>query len=257
MRMKLPLFLPLLAAVVITAQLSCARSNPATDSQPAASPTPTEQAVIDQILQRYEQALGGKEAVAGIKSFKLKGTFDLNRMHGTIEGWRKEPGKTLSVIEFPYIGTLKKGFDGETRWVQTPAGTFTDTSPQEVAELERDAEAYSAGTIKSQFESLKLENKARLSGRDVYVIEGKPIKGPSEKLFFDVESGLLLRWDMARRQSNRGTVFVKVHLGDYKDVNGVKVPFKIRFAFESFNFTVNLEEVQHNIDIDDAVFRKP
>jgi len=257
MRMKLPLFLPLLAAIVITAQLSCARSNPATDSQPAASPTPTEQAVIDQILQRYEQALGGKEAVAGIKSFKLKGTFDLNRMHGTIEGWRKEPRKTLSVIEFPYIGTLKKGFDGETRWVQTPAGTFTDTSPQEVAELERDAEAYSAGTIKSQFESMRLENKARLSGRDVYVIEGKPIKGPSEKLFFDVESGLLLRWDMARRQSNRGTVFVKVHLGDYKDVNGVKVPFKIRFAFESFNFTVNLEEVQHNIDIDDAVFRKP
>ncbi|HKG80571.1 MAG TPA: hypothetical protein VKA78_14150, partial [Pyrinomonadaceae bacterium] len=72
-----------------------------------------------------------------------------------------------------------------------------------------------------------------------------------------VESGLLLRWDMARRQSNRGTVFVKVHLNDYKDINGVKVPFKIRFAFESFNFTVNLEEVQHNIDIDDAVFRKP
>ena len=257
MRMKLPLFLPLLTAVVITAQLSCARLRPATESHPAASPTPTEQAVIDQILQRHEQAVGGKEAVAGIKSFRLKGTFDLNGMHGMIESWRKEPRKTLSVIEFPRGGILKKGFDGETHWLQTPVGTFTTSSQQEVAELERDAEAYSAGTIKSQFESMKLENKARLSGRDVYVIEGKPAKGPSEKLFFDVESGLLLRWDMARRQSNRGTVFVKVHLNDYKDINGVKVPFKIRFAFESFNFTVNLEEVQHNIDIDDAVFRKP
>jgi hypothetical protein len=122
--------------------------------------------------------------------------------------------------------------------------------------LERDAEAFSAGKIKRLFESMKLENKARLSGRDVYVIEGKPAKGPAEKLFFDVENGLLVRWDMARREENR-TVFVKTHLDDYRDVGGVKVPFKVRFAFESFNFTVKLDEMQHNIAIDDAVFRKP
>ena len=127
---------------------------------------------------------------------------------------------------------MKKGFDGETRWVQTPAGTFTDSSPQEIAELERDADAYSRGENPEFFDSLKLENKAWLSGRDVYVIEGKPAKGPAEKLFFDVESGLLLRWDMARRRQDRRTVFVKIHFDDYRDVGGVKLPFKLRFAFE-------------------------
>jgi hypothetical protein len=57
---------------------------------------------------------------------------------------------------------------------------------------------------------------------------------------------------------NRVPIQVRTrYLEDYKDVNGVKVPFNVRFAFESFNFTVKLEELQHNIAIDDALFRKP
>jgi hypothetical protein len=236
-------------------QLSCARGGSRGGSHSAAS-TPEEQARIDEILQRYEDAIGGREAIANITSYKLKGTYELAGMTGKIEGWRKEPRKTLNVLELPRIGTLKKGYDGETNWVQTPAGTFTDSSPQEVAQMERDAEVFSAGRIRSLFDSMKLENKARLNGRDMYVIEGKPAKGPAEKLFFDVENGLLVRWDMARRQANR-TVFVKAHLDDYQQVGNVKVPFKIRFAFESFNFTINLEEVQHNVAIDDAIFKKP
>ncbi|HSE18197.1 MAG TPA: hypothetical protein VLB46_14165 [Pyrinomonadaceae bacterium] len=246
----------LLLAVFITAQLSCTR-RPSTESQPAASPTPSEQAIIDQILQRYEQALGGREAIDSVTSQHMKGTFQLSRMAGNVEAWRKDPDKTLVVVEFPQLGTLKKGFDGQTRWAQTPAGTVTDSSPQEIAELDRDAEVYSAGKIKSAFDTLKLDNKARLNGRDVYVIEGKPHRGPAEKLFFDVESGLLVRWDMARRQEGRGTVFVKVHLEDYKEVGKLKVPFKVRFAFESFTFLVQVNELEYNIPIDDAVFRKP
>jgi hypothetical protein len=180
-------------------------------------------------------------------------------MNGKISGWHKEPDKTLTVMEFPRFGTLKKGFDGSTRWVQTPAGTVSDSNAEEeIAEMERDAEVFTAGRIKSLFDSMKLEeHNARLDGREARVIEGKPARGPAEKLFFDVENGLLLRWDMARKQKNRGTVFVKVHLDEYKEVDGLKVPHKVRFAFESFNFTVQVEKLEHNVEIDDALFRKP
>lgn len=248
--------LPVLLAVLITAQLSCWRRT-TTRTEPKPSPSPEEQAQIEQILERYEQALGGKEALDALKSYRMKATFTLTGMTGTIEAWRKEPLKSLSITTFPRIGTLKKGFDGETRWVQTPAGTISDSSPQEIAELEREADAYSAGKIRAFFDTLKLEPKAWLSGRDVYVIEGKPAKGPAEKLYFDVENGLLLRWDMARRQNDRRTVFVKIHFDDYRDVGGVKLPFKMRFAFEHFNFNVLVNEVEHNIPIDDAIFTKP
>lgn len=249
--------LPLLFVVALTGQLSCTRTGSSSRSHANANRSANDEDAVDQILQRYEEALGGKAAIAGITSQKMSGTFTIAGMTGKIEGWQKEPHKTLTVIEFPRIGTLKKGFDGETRWVQTPAGTVSDSSPQEIAELERDAEVFSAGRIKSLFDTMKLENKARLNGRDVQVIEGKPERGPAEKLFFDTETGLLVRWDMARRQPNRGTVFVKVHLDDYKDVGGVKMPFKVRFAFESFNFTVQVDKLEYNIPLDDAIFKKP
>jgi hypothetical protein len=258
MRIKTPSFLSLLTAIVIVTQVSCSRFRSSSDAE-AAKLAAANRAAVDQILERYEQAVGGKEAIEKVKSYKMRGTFELSnsRATGTLEAWGKEPSKTLTVIEFPRIGTLKKGFDGETRWVQTPSGTVTDTGPQEIAEMERDAAVYSASAIRNQFESMRMEYNAWLSGREVNVIEGIPPKGPSERLFFDVENGLLVRWDMARKQLPRGTVFVKVHLDDYREVDGVKVPFNIKFAIESFNFTVKLDELQHNVQIDDVMFRKP
>ena len=255
MPLKLPPVL-LLGALLAIVQLSCVRSG-TTGPSPAASPSPTEQDIIDQILKHYEEALGGDKAIASITSLRMKGTYEFSGLKGTMEAWRKEPHKTLTVIEFPRIGKLKKGFDGENRWVQTPVGTYTDNSPEEIASLERDAEVFSAGKIRSLFESMKLESKAWLKSGDVDVIEGKPANGPAEKLFFDVANGLLVRWDMARRVPNRGIVFVKVHLEDYRDVGGVKMPFNIRFAYEAFNFRIKVDEIKYNTAIDDAIFKKP
>lgn len=256
MLLKLPPVL-LLGALLVTVQLSCVRPRTtATSSAPSASPT--EQDVIDKILKHYEEALGGERAISSITSLRMKGTFEFAGVKGTIEGWRKEPRKTLTVFEFPNIGKLKKGYDGENRWIQTPDGTYIDNhGPEEIAELERDAEVFSAGKIKSAFESMKLETRARINGRDMYVIQGTPPKGPAEKLFFDMENGLLVRWDMARRLKNHSTVFVKVHLDDYRDVGGVKMPFNVRFAFESVSLRIKVDEVEPNIAISDAVFRKP
>ena len=246
----------ILLCLVIVVQIACLRSS-RKEASSNSPPSAEEVALVEQIFTRYTEAVGGQEAIDRVTSYKTKGTFELAGRRGSIEIWGKDPNKNLTVMEFPVIGTIKKGFDGQTQWVQTPAGTVTDSSEQEIAEVERDAEIYRAGKIKNLYEKVRLERKAWLSGRDVYMIEGIPAKGPSEKLFFDIENGLLVRWDMARKHPKRGTVFVKVHLDDYKDVDGVKVPHKVRFAFESFSFTITVDELQHNVAINDAVFKKP
>lgn len=246
-----------LGLALVALQFACVRQN-SSSSGSGASPSPDETAIANQILDRYIAVVGGKEAINAVKSYKMKGSFEMASLniHGNLEVWAKDPNKSLSIIQFPGITPLKKGFDGQTRWVQTPVGTFRQSGPQEMSEVERDAEVYSASRIRNLYERIRLDSRARLSGRDMYVVEGKPEKGPAEKLFFDVENGLLVRWDMARRQPQR-TVFVKVHLSDYRDVDGVKVPFNVRFAFESFDFTIKLDEMQHNLQMDDAIFRPP
>jgi len=251
MRVKQTSLLTFLLAVSISA-LACNRNR--TESK---APDKTE--VIDQIFARYTEAIGGQEAIERVTTYKARGTFAISvaQMPGTFEAWGKNPNKSLTVIEFPNMGSLKKGFDGETNWVQTPVGIFSAKGATEMSEIERDAEVYRAGKIKNLYQDLKLENNARISGRDMWVIEGKPAKGPAEKLFFDKQNGLLVRWDMVRRNPQRGNVFVKVHLDDYREVDGVKVPHKVRFNFESFDFVMQIEELQHNIAVDDAMFKKP
>lgn len=248
-----------LLGICIPTQLACNRQSPSAGLNATPSPSPDQAALVNQILDRYTEAVGGQAAIDRITSYKAQGSFQSSvlRDTGVFKAWGKEPHKTLSVIEFPRIGTVKKGFNGENRWVQTPAGTVSDESPQQMAEVERDAEVYRAGKIRDLYESMSLQGKVRLNGRDVYLVEGKPVKGPIEKLFFDTDTGLLLRWDMVRRNPKRGNVFVKVHLDDYREVDGVKVPFKVRFAFESFDLTLKVDALEHNVPIDDAVFEKP
>lgn len=244
-------------AILVTVQPSCGKISP-TRNSPTASSTPDSTAVVLEILEKYKAAIGGP-AIDQVKSYHAKGNFVVSVLSesGTYEAWGKDPDKTLSIIRFPRSIVIKKGFDGTTRWLQTPAAIVTDESSSEMAEVERDAEIYRVGTIQKLYETMRLEGRARLKGRDVNVVEGIPAKGPTEKLFFDSENGLLLRWDMVRRNKLRGNVFVKVHLEDYREVGKVKVPFHIRFAFESFSLTIKIDEVKHNVQIDDAMFRKP
>lgn len=242
---------------LIYGQAACSKTNPSPEPSPA-STTPDPNKVVDDLLAKYTSAIGGQNAIEQVKSYAGKGTVSMSIMEsGTYEVWGKYPNKTLSVIKFPGGIVIKKGFDGETRWVQTPKGISTEEGPAEMAEIERDADIYGAGRIKNLYASMHLEGKARLKGRDVEVVEGKPEKGPTEKLLFDSETGLLMRWDMVRRHPKKGNVFVKVHLDDYTDVGGIKIPFNVRFAFESFDLTIKISELTHNVPLEDALFQKP
>lgn len=247
----------LATVLVLVVMLGCIK-RPISQSASSNANAPDSSKQIEEILQRYQAAIGGQEAIDRIVSYQGKGSFSTSGsiLTGSYEVWGKDPDKTLSIITFSPSVVIKKGFDGTTRWLQTPAGVVDETQ-NEMAEVERDADIYRVGKIKTLYEKMLLEPKARLHGRDVYVIEGKPARGPSDKLFFDEKDGLLLRWDMVRRNPKRGNVFVKVHLEDYREVDGVKVPFTIRFTFESFELTLKMDELKHNVAIDDSLFKKP
>lgn len=244
--------------------LLCLLAASACIQQPAESPTPTSSSSdaekqIDEIWERYLSAVGGREAIERSNSFHGKGTFttSLSNLRGSYEVWGKDPDKSLSIMTFSPSVVIRKGFDGTTRWLQTPLGTFVDESPDVMAEVERDAEIYRTGKISSLYDKMLLLPNARLHGHEVYVVEGKPAQGPSDKLYFDVKDGLLLRWDMVRRNPKRGNVFVKIHLDNYTQVDDIKVPFKVRFAFESFSLTLIMDELKNNVAIDDRFFKQP
>ena len=82
--------------------------------------------------------------------------------------------------------------------------------------------------------------------------------GPStgERLYFDAQTGLLLR-TLQIRESPLGPVPFQIDFEDYREVDGVKVPALTRRCRPDFSFAARLDQIQHNVPIDDAKFDKP
>jgi hypothetical protein len=110
--------------------------------------------------------------------------------------------------------------------------------------------------LKEQFKTTTVTGRERLDGRDLYVVEGTRPNGQVEQLFFEVQSGLLIR-----RQWQTPTYFGGLpqanDFDDYRKVGNVRLPFLIRKARAGSTFLQTVSEYKLNVKIDDSKFKKP
>jgi photosynthetic reaction center cytochrome c subunit len=79
---------------------------------------------------------------------------------------------------------------------------------------------------------------------------------PPVRFFFEANTGLLLR--MVRYTENpMGRMPVQIDYSDYRDVDGVKTPFRWTLSRPNGRFTIQLGEVKANVPVEDAKFAKP
>ena len=88
------------------------------------------------------------------------------------------------------------------------------------------------------------------------MIEATPAEGPPEKLYFDVNTGLLVRHD-AEVESPQGKLLMESYLEDYKVVDGVKIAHTMKSVNPAMTIVIKISEVKNNVEIDDAKFGKP
>ena len=92
--------------------------------------------------------------------------------------------------------------------------------------------------------------------REVYVVQGNGPRGLLVTLYFDKESGLLLR--MVRHGSSPiGRLPTQIDYADYREVSGVKLPFRMTFAWLDGRDVIQLNDVHTNVWIDPAKFGRP
>ena len=208
---------------------------------------------LDAILAKYVAAIGGQEAQRKITSRVSKGRVDVPGVSfgGKLEVYAKAPNKSLTVMNVEPAGLVKQGFDGRIGWSN---GTDTANGIERAALV--DADFYREIKLKDQYTRLKLLGKVKEGFRQVYLVEALPRNGAAENLYFDVESGLLVRRDVPRRTS-KGVVRVEVYFNDWRDVDGVKVPFRIMQVVQDTKFVITLEDVKQNVPVDDAIFLRP
>jgi photosynthetic reaction center cytochrome c subunit len=240
-------------------------------------------ASAESILDNYIQAAGGAERLAGLTSFVGKGTsvgFGGFGGGGDVEIVAKAPDKRATLILFKQEtgrGDQIRTYDGRTGWVRTPLnvlGEFQLTGT-DLDGARFDAQLSFPGQIKQILTNLKTGPPTSISDlpapasqsslqQDVtsgqtHVVDVVQGTGPRDllvTLYFDRQTGLLLR-ELRYGSSPIGRIPTQIDFADYRDVNGIKLPFRITYAWLDGRDSIVLNDMKTNVPVDEAKFGKP
>jgi outer membrane lipoprotein-sorting protein len=122
--------------------------------------------------------------------------------------------------------------------------------------MRRDAEFYREIKLKELYPRMTLTGSTKVGNRDAYVIEALPADGSAQKMYFDAQTGLLVRRD-EEVETPTGAMPLEIYFEDYREVDGVKLPFTLIRSNPSGRTTIKVTEVKDNATIDDAKFMQP
>lgn len=88
------------------------------------------------------------------------------------------------------------------------------------------------------------------------VVQGTGPRDLLVTLYFDTQTGLLLR-ELRYGKSPIGRVPTLIEYGDYRDVDGIKFPFRITYAWLDGRDSIMLSEIKTKIPVDEAKFGRP
>ena len=236
--------------------------------EPTAAPKPA-LPTIDQILARYVEALGGEQALRKVTGRVVTGTQYIPTGPGgvvptpaAVERYLKAPNLAVTTYKTATYA-IAQGFDGTTAWSQDQAGRVTEPVKLDVGRAARAADFYEPLNLKREYPQLTVRGIEKVNGRDAYLVVGVPQGEKPESLYFDTQSGLLLRKQTVLPTPIGDSPF-QIDFDDYRDTgSGVKVPFLIHMSPANArtelapDATLRVIKVEDNVAIDNARFARP
>ncbi len=205
---------------------------------------------LETILEKYIQALGGKEAIAAIRTRELSGelTHDFPaqsppRLVLPVKVLAAAPHQWRLVLK-TRSGVQQMGFDGERGWLQNADRVLIDNS-QARSRLAYLFHPQAAIRLGDYFSGLSLEGEVVTEGRTEYVVKATGSGGTKLTLYFDARTGLLNRLGE--------NILVK----KYGLASGVLHPVDIVIARQGGTSTYNFSDIAANIGLDEARFAIP
>jgi photosynthetic reaction center cytochrome c subunit len=211
---------------------------------------------IGEVLNKYVQALGGAEALARITTRVEKGTLSGFGPHSVpIEIYSKAPDKRVSITQMQH-GPSYTAFNGQSGWMTGFGGHIRDMEGAEIYAARLDADFQYLSDVRKVFRGVRMTKPEKIGGKEMWVLLGITPGQPPVKLYFDKDSGLLVR-EVRYAQTPVGRYPTQVDFADYREADGVRVPFRWTIARPGNSFTIQVSEIQQNVPLDDSKFEKP
>ena len=212
----------------------------------------------DEVFNKYLNALGGTQRLSRFTSYTAKGTyvgFDTHHSKVPVEIFAKAPNQKTFIIHGAF-GDKTWVFDGRQAWaasVDKPQ-PLMQLNAGNLEGLKVEALVSFPTGLKANFAQWRVTSTS-IDDKDVTVLQGTNSRQPPVNLYFD-DSGLLVR--LVRFVDTAiGRIPTQIDYADYREVAGVKFPFKITSTWTDGQATVELTDVQPNVNIDAAKFARP
>jgi photosynthetic reaction center cytochrome c subunit len=212
----------------------------------------------DAVFDAYLRALGGAQRVAALTTIVAKGTYagyDTEQARVPVEIFGKAPAARATIVHARF-GDSVRTCDGREAWVASADRPMLlmPLTGGNLTGAKIDASLAFPSSLKQAFSQWRV-GVATLHDNDVRVLQGVTAGQPPVNLYFD-ESGLLVRV-LRFIDTAVGRVPTQIDFADYRDVSGVKIPFRWTTTWTDGQSTVQLTDASSNVPIDPARFRKP
>lgn len=254
-----PNWMKIIAAVIANAALSLASfaQAPTSPSEKPAATAPAASPSADQILDKYVSAIGGEAAWHKLSSRSAKGTIDIPALNlsGTVESDEKAPRSMLVTVNLGGA-TFKRGCDGTIAWADDPQNGLRTETGAEADDSMRQADFYHQVNIRKYYTKWNVTGVEKIGDQDAYAVEGTSVAGDVDKMYFDTKSGLLVR-AITTVHTPQGATTIQTDLFDYRDTDGIKLPYTVHQSAGQSDYTLKFTEIQHNVPVPDSQFAKP
>jgi len=258
MKLKLTIFLATI--LIISANVLGQKTETKTEVKtPETKPTPAVKLpTVKEILDKYVQAIGGREANEKIQTRVMKGTVELAPMgvKGTGEVYQAAPDKSYNKITLGGIGEIIEAYDGKTAWTINPIQGNRDKTGDELLQSKLTANFHRELNFEKLYPKMEVKGIEKIGDKEAYAVSATPTGLDPQTFYFDKQTGFLLREDMTAI-SPEGKMPVKSFYEDYREIDGIKIPYKVRVVLPQFEVTTTLTEIKNGAKIDDSLFSKP
>ena len=231
-------------------QSTSARENSTTDELKLPTNLPT----ATQLTEKYANAAGGASRIDRISSRVAKGQITIQGRSVSIEIFTGSPQKQAMVQHLP-DGDSFSVFDGHGGWISAAGRSTHEMSGAELESARADSDLQFPLHIQKIYPELRVEYPEKIGEREAYVLVAVREGQLPVKLYFDEQSALLIR-QLRYAESPLGRNPTQIDYSDFREVDGVQVPFRVTISRPGDSSTIQFSEVRQNVPIDPAKFAK-
>ncbi len=174
------------------------------------------------LLQKVVSAIGGKDAIAGIKDLQLKGTASVMGQSLDMSQTYILPGNTVSTMSMGGMAIMKQAVvDGKysvsQQGMEAPITDEIKEGLDEAAAIAPEALYLTKGY------QLKIVGAEKVEGKDAIDVEVTTPSGKKSHRFYDAKSYLLVKTAKSQEVPGRGMVTQQQFFNAYKTVNGIQL----------------------------------